>query len=270
MPPFQFLPVEWRDALPSTNTALIERVRRDLNTPSGVVLAARAQTAGRGRQQRRWNTAPGRNLTFSFLWNTPVPPDIAPAMALAIATGVARMLEAEGLAPTIKWPNDVQVSGRKIAGILSSRPRRGARRRDPDSREHGRWGPPKIDQRHLARADGGVPCRHVLTSLLQHLGRLDAWAAHGFPGFGGLRFAPNRAASCGSGWGGVRGGRARRVQRPRRTRLRLPGGDSRMLLGRRTNVTPAPARRRPYFNRKIAKGGAIRHERHRHAPAQAV
>lgn len=235
MPPFRFLPVEWRDALPSTNTALIERVRRDLNTPSGVVLAARAQTAGRGRQQRRWNTAPGRNLTFSFLWNTPVPPDTAPALALAIATGVARMLEAEGLAPTIKWPNDVQVSGRKIAGILCESAGGAALvagiglNVNMDAAEAA-----EIDQpaTSLALETGrSFVLEHVLTSLLQHLGpAIDAWAAHGFPGFreGYLRFAPNAGSVL-----RVRDGEAyvegvlAGFNDHGALRLRLPGGEIR-------------------------------------------
>lgn len=114
----QFLPVEWHNRLPSTNTWLADRVKVHPDTPHGTVVAARAQTAGRGRQQRRWLTSPDQNLTFSFLWNAPVAPAHLPAMAQAIAVGIARFLASEGLTPTIKWPNDVQVAGKKIAGIL--------------------------------------------------------------------------------------------------------------------------------------------------------
>ena len=113
-----FCPVEWHDSLPSTNTCLMERVRLCPDTPCGTVIAARQQTAGRGRQQRTWEAAPGRNLTFSFLWNAPVPPDYVPSMAQAIALGVAGYLGGEGLDAAIKWPNDIQVRGRKIGGIL--------------------------------------------------------------------------------------------------------------------------------------------------------
>ena len=117
----RFLPVEWHDELPSTNTHLIERVKSDADTPSGAVVAARMQTAGRGRQARRWNTAPGQNLTFSFLWNAPVPPAYLPSMAQAISVGIARFLERQGVPPAIKWPNDVLAGGKKIAGILCER-----------------------------------------------------------------------------------------------------------------------------------------------------
>lgn len=115
---FVFLPVEWHDTLPSTNTWLLDRLNEAPPPPSGTVIAARAQTAGRGRQQRTWETAPDRNLTFSFLWYAPLPPEHLPSMAQAIAVGIARFLEASGLRPAIKWPNDVLVDGKKIAGIL--------------------------------------------------------------------------------------------------------------------------------------------------------
>lgn len=118
---FQFLPVEWHDELPSTNTYLSERVKAHPDTPAGAVVAARIQTAGRGRQSRRWNSAPNRNLTFSFLWNALVPPDHLPSMAQAISVGIARFLQMQGVAPLIKWPNDVLVGGKKIAGILCER-----------------------------------------------------------------------------------------------------------------------------------------------------
>lgn len=118
---FTFLPPEWHESLPSTNTELLARLRRGDAVPSGSVLAARIQTAGRGRQQRRWVAVPGRNLTFTFLWSAPVDLSFQPALAQAISVGIARYLVSEGCAPAIKWPNDVQVGGRKIAGILCER-----------------------------------------------------------------------------------------------------------------------------------------------------
>jgi len=115
---FNFRPPAWYETLPSTNTWLLEQVKTRPETPHGTVVAARAQTAGRGRQQRSWSTVPGCNLTFSFLWNAPVPPEHLPSMAQAISVGIAHFLHGSGLRPTIKWPNDVLVGGRKIGGIL--------------------------------------------------------------------------------------------------------------------------------------------------------
>lgn len=114
----EFCPITWHERLPSTNTWLIEQVKARPDTPAGTVVAARSQTAGRGRQQRRWQAEPGRNLTFSFLWNAPLAREYTASMAQAISVGIARFLAGEGVPPTIKWPNDVLVGGRKISGIL--------------------------------------------------------------------------------------------------------------------------------------------------------
>lgn len=114
----EFLPVTWFDALPSTNSYLLEGVRSHPDSASGTVVAAREQRAGRGRQGRAWKAEAGRNLTFSFLWNAPIEPSYASSMAQGIAVGIARYLEGEGIEARIKWPNDVLVGGRKIGGIL--------------------------------------------------------------------------------------------------------------------------------------------------------
>jgi BirA family transcriptional regulator, biotin operon repressor / biotin---[acetyl-CoA-carboxylase] ligase len=116
--PFKFLPVTWHDTLPSTNTFLLERVKALPDTPSGTVIAARTQTAGRGRQQREWRAEANRNLTFSFLWNGEVDADHIPSLAQALSVGIAQSLDDAGLSPFIKWPNDVLVDQKKIAGIL--------------------------------------------------------------------------------------------------------------------------------------------------------
>lgn len=197
-----FLPVEWHDRLPSTNTWLAERVKLHPDTAHGTVVAARTQTAGRGRQQRRWVAPPGTNLTFSFLWNAPVDPAHLPSMALAIAVGIARFLADVGLAPTIKWPNDVQVSGKKIAGILCEMVNTGG----PSQRavvagiglnvNMGANDAVTIDQPATSLAletgeVGALPA--VLDALLDTLSApLEAWAAQGFAGIEAAytRFAP--------------------------------------------------------------------------------
>src|SRR5215212_9287102 len=76
------------------------------------------QFAGRGRQGRAWTTPPRRALTMSLILRDV--PDLLP-----IAAGVA-VADAVGPAASIKWPNDVLVDGRKVAGILAEgRPREG-------------------------------------------------------------------------------------------------------------------------------------------------
>jgi len=112
---------QWHDELPSTNTTLADWLREGRDLPDGFVLAARAQTAGRGRYERRWLAQPGRNLTFSVLLRSETPQMRLLSLPIAAALGVAEYLEALGLVAQTKWPNDVLVGGRKICGILAER-----------------------------------------------------------------------------------------------------------------------------------------------------
>lgn len=78
--------------------------------PHGTLVTAAEQHAGRGRQGRRWSAPAGRALLASLVLRDP--PSLLP---LAAAVAVA---EVAGDAATIKWPNDVLLDGRKVAGIL--------------------------------------------------------------------------------------------------------------------------------------------------------
>lgn len=93
--------------------------------PHGTVVVAEQQTAGRGRQGRVWSAPAGRALTFSAL----VRPGPTGFEALPLAVAVAVCEACEALVPvacTIKWPNDVWVDGRKVAGVLiEARPQDG-------------------------------------------------------------------------------------------------------------------------------------------------
>jgi BirA family biotin operon repressor/biotin-[acetyl-CoA-carboxylase] ligase len=100
----------------STNT-----VARDLaaaGAPHGTVVTADEQTAGRGRQGRTWTAPPGAALLYSAVLR-PLKPRHS-LLPLAVALAVCET--AEGLRPEIecrvKWPNDVHLDGRKLAGIL--------------------------------------------------------------------------------------------------------------------------------------------------------
>ena len=96
---------------------------RDLalqGAPHGTLVTAAAQTAGRGRQGRVWTAPPGRALLLSLLLRDP-PPLLPLIAAVAVADAVA---DAGDVA--IKWPNDVWLGGRKVAGILvEGRPQEG-------------------------------------------------------------------------------------------------------------------------------------------------
>ena len=89
---------------------------RALLGAGGSVLAA-IQSAGRGRMGRLWASPPG-NLYATWIW--PAAPEAAGRAApLALGLTVARILEGLGFAAIIKWPNDLLVTGRKVAGILT-------------------------------------------------------------------------------------------------------------------------------------------------------
>jgi BirA family transcriptional regulator, biotin operon repressor / biotin---[acetyl-CoA-carboxylase] ligase len=81
----------------------------------GTVVAANVQTAGRGRLGRRWEAAGGTSLLFSLALVPQAAPERLPSLTLIAARAVADSL---GVASATKYPNDVLVRGRKIAGAL--------------------------------------------------------------------------------------------------------------------------------------------------------
>ena len=100
----------------STNARLLTLAEG--GAPSGTVLAALSQTAGRGRRGRNWFSASGDSLTFSLLWRLPQDTPLA-GLSLAVGVALARALEQLGVAGiSLKWPNDVLLNERKLAGVL--------------------------------------------------------------------------------------------------------------------------------------------------------
>lgn len=85
--------------------------------PEGLAVLASAQTRGRGRLGRRWESPPG-GVYVSVLLRPQMSPADVPPLALAVALGVARGVERFGVSPTLKWPNDVLTDGDKLAGVL--------------------------------------------------------------------------------------------------------------------------------------------------------
>ena len=130
------------DECASTNALLLERA--EAGASGGSVVVARRQTAGRGRLGRQWISAPGDSLTFSLLWRFApgtVPLGLSLAVGVAVARAVAKVgadaatkqqggrakdarikVANDGTAstttPKLKWPNDVLLGGRKLAGVL--------------------------------------------------------------------------------------------------------------------------------------------------------
>ena len=111
--------VEWRAECASTNTLLREQA--EAGAPSGKVLVADRQTAGRGRRGRAWLSSPGESLTFSVLFRE----EGMALSGLSLAVGLALLRALEGLgghALYLKWPNDLLCRKRgtdaKLAGVL--------------------------------------------------------------------------------------------------------------------------------------------------------
>jgi len=102
----------------STNDA-IEKLARD-GVKEGAVVFAEAQTRGRGRLGRKWISPARKGLWFSVLLRPELPPHAATQLTVASAIAVRNAIEEQtGLKTEIKWPNDILVSGKKVAGILT-------------------------------------------------------------------------------------------------------------------------------------------------------
>ena len=87
--------------------------------PEGIVVVADEQTAGRGRSGRRWSAPTGSSLLCSILLRPPVPPDRLAVLPLVVGVAAAEAIDAvAGVACRLKWPNDVWIDGRKVAGVL--------------------------------------------------------------------------------------------------------------------------------------------------------
>ncbi len=110
--------LEYHEMVDSTNRAAAELALR--GAPEGAVVVADAQSAGRGRMGRRWESPAGENLYFSVLLTPSVEPARVPQLALVAAVAVHEGLAAccPDIPALIKWPNDILVGGRKLAGIL--------------------------------------------------------------------------------------------------------------------------------------------------------
>jgi BirA family transcriptional regulator, biotin operon repressor / biotin---[acetyl-CoA-carboxylase] ligase len=103
----------------SSTNDVVEKLARD-GAGEGVVVFAESQTKGRGRLGRKWVSPAGGGLWFSILLRPQLPPASVTQITIAAATGVARAIRAQtGLAPQIKWPNDILIDGRKVVGILT-------------------------------------------------------------------------------------------------------------------------------------------------------
>jgi BirA family biotin operon repressor/biotin-[acetyl-CoA-carboxylase] ligase len=98
------------------------RMLERINLPEGALILAESQSAGRGRAGRAWVSPPDVNLYLTLLLFPPAQAlrSLAVTTPLAIAQAIERISDAKGAAlrADIKWPNDVQIAGKKVAGVL--------------------------------------------------------------------------------------------------------------------------------------------------------
>ena len=103
----------------SSTNDVAEKLARD-GVKEGVVVFAESQTKGRGRLGRKWLSPSRKGLWFSVLLRPDLRPEAATHLTVAAATALARAVrEHTGLKPEIKWPNDILLNGKKVAGVLT-------------------------------------------------------------------------------------------------------------------------------------------------------
>lgn len=114
----RFTDVRWFPQIDSTNRYLLDEARA--GAPEGVVAVADHQTSGRGRLGRSWYAPPSASLLLSVLLRLPLAPDelhlANAAVALSAADACRQVAAVEA---QLKWPNDLVVGGRKLAGVLA-------------------------------------------------------------------------------------------------------------------------------------------------------
>ena len=148
----------------TTSTNELARALAAAGAPHGTLVTTGFQSAGRGRQGRTWTAPPGRALLLSLVVRAPDP-------LLPLRAGLA-VADLAGPAALVKWPNDVLLEGRKVAGVLvEARPQEGwavvgigvNAAFTPDEL------PPELNAGTLGRSPGELEA--TLGELLDHLGR---------------------------------------------------------------------------------------------------
>jgi BirA family transcriptional regulator, biotin operon repressor / biotin---[acetyl-CoA-carboxylase] ligase len=110
--------VHYFPEIDSTNRFAFKRAQE--GGEEGEIVIAESQTQGKGRMGRNWFSPPSLNLYLSVILRPMLPPASAPRLTLMAAVALAETVQSFiGARPSIKWPNDVLVGGKKLAGILT-------------------------------------------------------------------------------------------------------------------------------------------------------
>lgn len=116
--------LHYHDEVDSTNTVLFRLAEKGAS--EGTVVIADKQTSGRGRLGRKWISPPGVNLYISLLFRPRIPARESPLLTFLASVALVEAIKKTGAEnPCIKWPNDVQLDGRKVAGVLTEMKPRG-------------------------------------------------------------------------------------------------------------------------------------------------
>jgi BirA family transcriptional regulator, biotin operon repressor / biotin---[acetyl-CoA-carboxylase] ligase len=102
------------------STQFIAHEEAQNGAPDGTVVISEEQTSGKGRMSRPWDSAAGKGIWMSVITRPALTPQQAPQMTLVAAVAVTRAIEeVGGVNPSIKWPNDILIDGKKVTGILT-------------------------------------------------------------------------------------------------------------------------------------------------------
>ena len=112
------------DAVDSTNN-YAANLLKTIKVESGTVIMTKRQTAGKGQRGNSWVTEPGKNLIFSVILFPQLPVSKAFNLTMAISLAAQKTLSQYLPGVTVKWPNDIYVKNKKIAGILVENQLRG-------------------------------------------------------------------------------------------------------------------------------------------------
>jgi BirA family biotin operon repressor/biotin-[acetyl-CoA-carboxylase] ligase len=149
--------------LDSTNRVAEELARQ--GAAEGTAVLAERQLSGRGRQGRTWHSPSGVGLYSSLILRPVLPPNQVQLLTLAVAVAVVGAISAQtALSPKIKWPNDILIRGKKVAGILTEA------EAEAEQIAHVVVGV-GINVNHTA-AELGRPLEALATSLRLEVGRL--------------------------------------------------------------------------------------------------
>jgi BirA family biotin operon repressor/biotin-[acetyl-CoA-carboxylase] ligase len=111
--------LEVHGILSSTNDRARELLDQIGPEAHGAVILAGGQRSGRGRFGRRWHSPPGLGLALSVaLWPSAAADELACLTVAGSLAALRALQRTSGASPTLKWPNDVQLDGRKVAGVL--------------------------------------------------------------------------------------------------------------------------------------------------------